>query len=198
MREKTVIALFDTFEAAQSAVVDVIKAGAARNRIGMLANRSEGNQPGLLSNPAYAREQLEADSDTQSGIVTGAEVGIGIGCILGFLASSVAVPGIGLLLAGGTLISVAGGAAVFGCIGAAIGKMTDHNVSDRDAKLYEEGLKRGGTLVTVHVDAGESDTMEKIFKRHGAVDIEDRAPDWMAAGWFTFDPGNNAFAHAQA
>jgi hypothetical protein len=195
MSEKTVIALFDTFDSAQAAVLDAVAAGAARDRIGMLANRSEGNQPGLLSNPAYAREQLEADSDTQSMIVTGAEVGIGLGCILGFLASSVAVPGIGLLLAGGTLISVAGGAAVFGCIGAAIGKMADHSVSDRDAKLYEEGLKRGGTLVTVQVDARESGRMEAIFKRHGAVDIEDRAPDWMAAGWVTFDPGNNAFAH---
>jgi hypothetical protein len=26
-------------------------------------------------------------------------------------------------------------------VGAAIGKMTDHNVFDRDAKLYEEELK---------------------------------------------------------
>jgi hypothetical protein len=198
MREKTVIALFDRFDTAKAAVSDIIVAGANRDRIAMLANDSSGDHPALMTNPAYAREEFDADSNAQSGIVTGAEIGIGVGGLLGFLASSVAIPGIGLLVSAGVWVSIGIGAVIFGAIGAGIGAWTDHGVSDKDSKLYAEGLKRGGTLVTVQIADDQADKIEQILKRAGSVNIGQREPNWPAEGWVTFDPGDGLLGGAHA
>jgi hypothetical protein len=66
--------------------------------------------------------------------------------------------------------------------------LTDHGISDKDAHLYAEGLKRGGTLVTVVADESQIEPISQIFKTHGAVDIEKRGATWSAEGWVSFDP----------
>jgi hypothetical protein len=194
MREKTVVALYELFDGAKAAVGELIEAGVGRDKIALLANSSSGDHPALSLNPAFAREQFEADSTEQSAVVTGAEVGIGVGGVLGFLLgiSTVAIPGLGFLLAAGTWATVAAGAATGGALGAVIGALTDHGVSDKDAHLYAEGLKRGGTLVTVVVPESEVAAMTAIFKRHQAVDIEDRAAPWNAEGWVGFEHDGSA------
>jgi hypothetical protein len=197
MREKTVVALFDRFADAKAAVGDLIQAGAPRDQIALLANTSMGDHPALSLNPAFAGEEFDTDSHEQPGMVTGAEVGIGVGGILGFLLgiSTLSIPGLGFLIAAGTWATVAAGAATGGVIGAVVGRLTDHGVSDRDAKLYAEGLKRGGTLVTAVVAEEKVAAMSAVFKTHGAVDIEDRLAPWTAEGWVSFDRGEDFLPH---
>jgi len=190
MQENTVVALYDTFRSAKEAVTEIVQAGGSRDHIAMLANDSTGDHPPLSINPAWAREEFDTDSTSQSGIVTGAELGIGVGGILGFLVGigTIAIPGIGPLIALGTWASVAAGATAGGVVGGVIGALTDRGVSDEDAHLYAEGLRRGGTLVTMVVPADQVDKMTQIFKKHGAVDIEKRNAHWTAEGWVSFDP----------
>jgi hypothetical protein len=189
MREKTVIALYDHFADAKKAVAGVIAAGVPSGKIALLANDSTGDHPTLSINPAYAREQFDTDSEAQSPIFLGAEVGVGLGGVLGFLAgvSTIAIPGLGFLLAAGTWATVAAGAAAGGVIGAVAGSLVRHGVSSADAHLYAEGLKRGGTLLTCTVDEGKVAEVSGIFKTHNAVDIEERAADWTAEGWVSLD-----------
>jgi hypothetical protein len=197
MREKTVVALYDHFENAKSAVAEMIGAGAARDTIALLANTSTGDHPALSLNPAFAREEFDTDSSAQSGIVTGAEVGVGLGGLMGFLIgiSSVAIPGIGFLIAAGTWATVAAGAAAGGAVGAIVGALTDHGVSDKDAHLYAEGLKRGGTLITAVVPEDHVAAMTEICKKHGAIDIEDRVAPWNAEGWVSFEQSGGSLAY---
>lgn len=189
MSETTIVALFDRYESASAAVADIIQAGAPCDRISLLANSLAGDHPSLKTNPSYAQEQVETKNLAQPGIVTGAEFGIGVGGILGVLVGTgaIVIPGIGPLIAAGALATIAASAAAGGVAGGAIGTLTSHGISNKDAHLYAEGLKRGGTLVTVVVPEDRIEALSQIFKRHSAIDIEKRGAAWSAEGWVSFD-----------
>jgi hypothetical protein len=190
MREKTVVALYNHFADARAAAASAVKAGASLDRIAMLANDSNGDHPSLTINPAYAREQFDEDSTKQSRFITLGEVGIGLGGLIGFLGyvSPVKIPGIDSLVAmGGAWVPVVVLAVVGGVIGVVIGLTTGHDLSGQDADLYTEGLKNGGTLVTVTVDEGIAGKVSEAFKGHGPVKLEERPGDWSAEGWVSLD-----------
>jgi hypothetical protein len=199
MHDKTVVALYDHFDNAKAAVADLIQTGAPHGAISLLANSLTGDHPALSVNPAYAREEQDARSEEQSPLITGAEVGIGVGGVLGFLAaiSPIVIPGIGILIAAGTLATVAAGAAAGGVLGGVIGALTGHGVSGQDSHLYAEGLKRGGTLVTVVLPEDQIEKATQVFKNHGAVDIEKRGAAWTAEGWVAFDPASHPMTQAE-
>ena len=190
MSEATIVALYDRYESASQAVEAIIQAGASREKISLLANNLNGDHPPLTTNPSFAREELDTKDQAQPGVVTGAEFGIGFGGILGVLlgTGAIIIPGIGPLIAAGALATIAASAAAGGVVGGGIGLLTDHGISHADSHLYAEGLKRGGTLVTVVADESKLDAIRELFKNHGAIDIEKRGATWAAEGWVTFDP----------
>jgi hypothetical protein len=194
MRDTTIVALFDGFESAQAAIVDIVRAGTPRESISLLANDSTGKHPGLIGNPAFAREELVERSEEQPRAVVGAEVGLGLGGVLGLLvgAGTIAIPGIGPLIAAGIWATVGAGAVGGGVVGGIIGALTEHGISEKDAHLYAEGLRRGGTLVTIKTAENLYDGIAQILKTHGAVDVEKRGASWTAEGWLSFDPAAGA------
>jgi hypothetical protein len=181
--------LFDEFADAQAAVQDLVQAGYPRDQIALLANNSSGHHPGLMTNPAFIKEEMEHDSDATSGLGLGVEIGGGLGVILGLLIGlgTIAIPGIGPVIAAGAWVTTAAGAAAGAIVGGAIGALTDRGVSKEDAHLYAEGVRRGGTLVTIHAAEDQVDRITQIFKARGAVDIERRGAHWRADGWVSFD-----------
>jgi hypothetical protein len=197
MREKTIVALYDHFKDAKAATAAIIQAGAAADRISLLANDSNGDHPALSINPAYAREQFDEDSTRQSRFITLGEVGIGLGGLLGFLAyiSPVEIPGIAALAANGAWVPVVVLAVIGGVIGVVIGLLTDHGVSGKDAVLYTEGLKRGGTLITTVVDESIAGKITETLKNHSAVRVEERPGDWSAEGWVSLDVSHDGVPH---
>jgi uncharacterized protein (TIGR02271 family) len=52
-----------------------------------------------------------------------------------------------------------------------------------DVPYYQEGLRRGGTLLTVQTDENRGQEVAGIFADHNAVDIDTRAKEWKSAGW---------------
>lgn len=54
---------------------------------------------------------------------------------------------------------------------------------DRGSYYYEEGIRRGGTLVSVRADDEQIERVVDIMSRHGAVDIDERAEEWRSSGW---------------
>jgi len=190
MSEATIVALYDHYRNASQAVADLIQAGAGREKISLLANNLNGDHPPLTTNPSYGREEFDTKDEQQPAVVTGAEFGIGVGGIFGILigTGAIIVPGVGPLVAAGALATLAAGAAAGGVVGGALGLLTGHGVSSGDSHLYAEGLKRGGTLVTVVADEDRLDGFREVFRKHGAVDIEKRGASWAAEGWVAFDP----------
>jgi uncharacterized protein (TIGR02271 family) len=56
-------------------------------------------------------------------------------------------------------------------------------VHQEDLPYYHEGMRRGGTLVSVQTEEGRADDVAGIFADHNAVDIDTRAKEWKRAGW---------------
>ena len=52
-----------------------------------------------------------------------------------------------------------------------------------DHDTYTEGLRRGGTLLTAHVDETHVDRAIEILEQQGSVDLDDRETSWRGEGW---------------
>jgi hypothetical protein len=104
-----------------------------------------------------------------------------------------AIPGVGPVVAAGWLVATIVGAGIGAASGGLIGSLVGAGVSETDAHVYAEGVRRGGTLVTVKVDDGLAATIERILDKHGAVDTIARGDAYRAEGWSRFDAGAPAY-----
>jgi len=175
---KTVVGLFDTFAHAQEVVQDLVDSGFSRDNISLLANDASGE---------YAN--YDADGGAADGAMAGAGTGALVGGVLGLLVGvgALAIPGVGPVLAAGPLAATLTGAGIGAVAGGLLGALTDLGVPEEDAGYYTEGVRRGGTLVTVAADDNMADQAVSIMNRHGAVDIDERAASWQSSGWTGYD-----------
>jgi len=186
---RTITALFDTYDHAASAVRAVRDAGIPSADISMIANNVAG--------------ELDADSHAEEGAAAGAGVGAVAGGGAGLLAGlgAVAIPGIGPVIAGGWLLATAvgalAGAAVGGAAGGLLGALANAGVPEEEAHVYAEGVRRGGTLVSVRADDTRADSVAAILSHAEGVDIDARKADYIAAGWRGFDEEAPAYSAEQ-
>jgi uncharacterized protein (TIGR02271 family) len=175
---KTLVGLFDDFTEAQSVVQELVNNGFAREDISLAANDATG---------AYAKS-------TDAGGMSGTAIGAGTGAVVGGLGGllvglgALAIPGIGPIVAAGPLIAALTGAGVGAVAGGLIGALTDIGVPEEEAGYYAEGVRRGGTLVTVRAEEHLADRAVEIMERHHAVDVEQRAASWRESGWSGYNP----------
>lgn len=175
--DKTVVALFDDISTAEKAVQELENLGFSRDNISLMAANRRGDDGGASTGSA-------AD---------GAAAGAGIGAVLGGLAGllvgigALAIPGIGPIIAAGPLAAALGGAGIGAAAGGVIGALVDAGVPEPEAQYYAEGVRRGGTLVTVRASEGMADRATNILNRYGPVDINQRAASWRDSGWSGFD-----------
>ncbi len=146
--EKTVVALFDSLDTAQTAVQQLIDSGFSRDDISVVRTNQQGD---------YTSGNMVEGSDHDA---SGAAAGAGIGAVLGGLAGllvglgALAIPGIGPIIAAGPLATTLAGAGLGAATGGLVGALADTGIPESDAGAYAEGVRRGGTLVTVR--AGEA------------------------------------------
>jgi hypothetical protein len=81
------------------------------------------------------------------------------------------------------------GAATGGLVGALVGA----GVSDTDAHIYSESVRRGGTLVSVRVKDEDATRVQAILDRYKPIDPALRAAEYRKEGWTTFDPDAPAY-----
>jgi len=67
-----------------------------------------------------------------------------------------------------------------------IGALTHAGVSKKDAHVYAEGIRRGGTLVTAKVPDGDRARYQAILNR-SAIDLTARGAAYRKDGWTGFD-----------
>ena len=178
---QTVTALYDTYDAAVSAVNDLEASGIPHGDISLVSNNVDHRYDN--DHPTNAA----ADAGTGAGI--GAAVG-GVGGLLTGL-GLLAIPGVGPVVAGGWLIATAvgaaGGAVVGGAAGGIVGSLTRAGVPEHDANFYAEGVRRGGTLVTARVDDARAPVAREILQHHKWVDPTVRGAVYRESGWTSFD-----------
>ncbi len=99
-----------------------------------------------------AGKETELGNKAAEGAGVGGAIGGTLGAVIGAIAAigtTLALPGLGLVIAGPLAAAVAGagaGAAGGGLIGALVG----WNMPEERVKEYEQGLKKGGILMGVH------------------------------------------------
>jgi len=116
---------------------------------------------------------------------------------LGLSLAALAIPGIGPLVALGTLGTTMVGAGIGAVAGGIIGGLTDLGVPEQEAHYYAEGVRRGGTLVSVRTDDDSANRAVEIMRRHGALDLHGRVSEWRKSGWTGYDQKAQSFTDEQ-
>lgn len=180
---KTVVGLFEKYQDAERAVTDLTARGFGRNEISVAARDTA-----LRNRVVGGKEDAVAES-AGAGAVGGAAVGGIAGLLVGI--GALAIPGIGPVIAAGTLATVLGSTAAGAGIGAAagglIGALVGLGIPEEDAQFYAEGVKRGGVLVTVQTGDDRAQEALDIMRRSNAVDVDTQRNNWRTSGWDTFD-----------
>jgi hypothetical protein len=184
---QTVTALYDTYNFAVSAVNALEASGVPHSDISIVSNNVDNRY--TKDRPTHAAE------DAGKGAGIGAAVGGVSGLLTGL--GLLAIPGVGPVVAAGWLVATAAGAAtgavVGGAAGGLVGSLTGAGVPERDAQFYAEGVRHGGTLVTVRVNDARASTAREILQRYKSVDPVVRGAAYGESGWTTFN--ENALAY---
>lgn len=185
---KTVTGLFDDYSDARSTVSKLEAAGVPSNDISIVSNKAG---------------RIDRDNDVAEDAATGAGIGAAVGGAGGLLTGLglMAIPGVGPVVAAGWLAATAAGAVAGavagGAAGGLIGALTDSGVSEDDAHLYAEGVRRGGSLVTAKVDDARASEAQAILQGSNWVDPVERRRAYNEQGWTRFDDTLDPYAPEQ-
>ena len=187
--------LFDTYEHASQAVNELESGGIPHANVSLVANNANDRYSSAVPGGAGT-----ADTAAGTGAGTGATLGTVVGGGAGLLAGlgMLAIPGVGPVVAAGWLIATAVGAGVGAASGGLIGSLVGAGVSETDAHVYAEGIRRGGTLVTVKADESQASMVERVLDAHSPVDTASRGESYRAEGWSGFDENAPAYTAGAA
>lgn len=116
----------------------------------------------------------EKATKAPEGTAAGATAGGVIGGTLGVLAGVglLAIPGLGPFIAAGPIMAGLAGLGVGGAVGGVTGALIGMGIPEFEAKRYEDRLKNGGILLSVHCDTGEEIKRAKeLLERTGGQDV---------------------------
>jgi hypothetical protein len=118
--------------------------------------------------------ELSGGTKAAEGLGKGAAIGGGIGAALAALfaiGTSIAIPGLGLVVAGPIAAALAG-AGAGGATGGLIGALIGAGIPEDRAKEYERGINEGGILIgTRYRDADHAKELERDFTSYGGSNV---------------------------
>jgi len=175
---QTVTYIYDDPSLAAQAVRALESAGFSSNEVSIVRQGDDTNFGARTDDPV------------SDGATTGASVGLAAGAGAGLLAAlgMIAIPGLGPLVAAGVLATTLATGAAGAVGGGILGALVDYGISEEDAPVYAENLRRGGTLVSVRTDGNRLDQAELIMQRFSPVDIAERGEAYRNEGWTGYDP----------
>jgi uncharacterized membrane protein len=149
---KTVVGLFERYASADQAMNELLQRGFKKQEIGVIV------RDGAIDSTPGADETDVAETVSAASIC-GATIGGIAGLLVGL--GTLTIPGIGAVIAAGTLTSVitstAAGAGVGALAGGLIGALVSLGISEEEAQVYAEGVRRGNVLVVVQTDDARAD-----------------------------------------
>jgi hypothetical protein len=149
----------------------------AERAYGSLSSRGYSKDDVNLLMSDETRKRHFADDDRKSELGDKALEGAGVGSAIGgtvgatiaaiaAIGTTVALPGLGLLVAGPIAAGLAG-AGAGGLTGSLIGTLVGSGIPEDRAKHYDEGVRNGGILMGVNSRSDEdADYFENEFRTH--------------------------------
>jgi hypothetical protein len=200
---RTIARMYDTYAVASQVIHELQEAGIPQSDLSLVANadahgrytaehgtRTTSDVTGGGTHPADPAEpdDTNAEAGAKRGLVGGGVAGGIIGLLTGI--GAMAIPGVGPVVAAGWLITTLAGAGAGAAIGAAggglLGSLTHAGVPEEEARVYTEGVRRGGSLVTVRVpeDSPNIARIEAIMDRSQPLGWQARRDSW-GSDWET-------------
>lgn len=155
----TVTGLFDNPADAESAVQELVQGGWPREDIGVVTSHTAVGETHKAAHLAV--------KDAEKGAIVGGLAGLFLGL------TELAIPGVGLVLVGGWLAVTLIGAGVGAATGGLAGALVEAGVSHAEAGHLAEGIRKGGTLVTLQSATERVTAAEDVLRRHHAVNVQD-------------------------
>jgi hypothetical protein len=196
MALRTFAHLYDNYEDARQTVEALEAAKVPHDLISIVSNNADhrlgatgtGTTAGTGTGTGTATGGTSVDETRAgTGASTGTIVGGGVGLLTGL--GLLAIPGIGPVVAAGWLVATLTGAGIGAAGGGLLGSLVHAGVSDDLAHTYTEGVRRGGTLVTVRADENRASIIEDVLngRTASAVDVTRRRADYETTGWKRFE-----------
>lgn len=158
----TMVGIFDDRLEAQRATDELFQAGFTADQVGYVLRGTDAVRGGMITDTVGAKDGKGA----VTGAVTGAVAG-------GLTAAAVTalIPGVGPILAAGTLAMFFGYAAAGAAIGGIFGALTGLGISEDEARYYEKAFNEGKALVAVKPGTRAAEAGQ-ILRRHGGYDLQ--------------------------
>ena len=175
----TICRLYDSYTDANRIVVMLEAAGLPPSETSVISNNSDAWYSATKTANYGANSKVE-----------GAALGAAIGATAETAASLVtmlAIPGVGAVVGVGWLAAVLGSMAIGGVAGGLLGALTNAGISEEDAQVFVEGVRRGGTVVAARVPQSELPRIVPIMNQ-SAVNLQERSELYRKSGWQSFDP----------
>lgn len=176
---EAVSGVFHSRADATKAINDLRKTGLPDNRIGLV---TPGGDAADLEASLPVTDTEEPGMGRAMGAAVGGAMGAAGGATLGLAVATLAVPGIGPVIAFGML-----GAALLGVVGATAGAAAGDTVESElgegipheDIYLYEDALRHGRSIVIAYAETDEqADKAEAVMERSTAMDLDQLREDW--------------------
>ena len=174
---QTLTGLYDTYYIASQVVGELEAANIGLGAISIVSGKS--------SDAVTPAREEPGMTGTETGASAGAVLAGGAGLLAGL--GLLAIPGLGPVVAAGWLASTAAGAVAGGVAGGVLGALADSGIDAKDAHVYAEGVRRGGSLVSVRAEDHEVTVVREILHRNGHVDPVARGDEYRASGWNGFE-----------
>lgn len=164
MSKKSVFCIAASLDQADRIVAQLKDANFSNNDISVLFPDKETTRD-------FAHEKnTKAPEGIAAGVSTGGLLGGALGWVAGI--GALAIPGVGPFIAAGPILAALSGAAVGAAVGGIAGGLIGLGIPEIEAKRYEDKVKAGNLLISVHTENSDEISRAKdIFKIAGAQDI---------------------------
>lgn len=179
---EVVTGVFESRADAERAVNQLRSLGIAQDKIGLL---TPGSRPENVERGVPVTDTEEPGMGRAMGAAVGGAMGAAGGATLGLAAATLAIPGVGPVIAFGLV-----GAALLGTVGAAAGAAVGDTVEEQlgegvpheDVFIYEDALRQGRSIVIAYLDDDDdrAGRAREVIDEAGAADIETLREQWWS------------------
>jgi hypothetical protein len=170
----TIRGLFEDLATARAAAADLETVGVPHGAISIIGSDPEGH---VIHDQGASPEQKAAGAGAALGGVLGG--GAGLLAALG----TIAIPGLGPLVAAGPIVAALASAGIGAAGGGLMGTLVGLGIPDHEADVYAEGLRRGSAIVVASVDPSLEPRVLAVMDRHRRHDVQEQAARYGAEGW---------------
>ncbi|MBN3923044.1 general stress protein [Nostoc sp. NMS4] len=166
---KRAIGVFSHRRDAEVAITELRDAGFSLNQVSIIAKDTDGHGIGGVDVDRNVGTGNKADDGAKAGAATGGLLGGLTGLFVGL--GTLAIPGIGPVIAGGAVATALATTLAGGAIGAAagsiVGALVGLGIPEDRARVYSDRFQRGDYLVILDGTEAEIHQAEAILKHRG-------------------------------